>query len=304
MKAIALTGATSMTGIALIKQCIQHNVEVFAFVRKDSSRLRRLPKSDIVHLIYCNLDNMRGYNSIACLSPIDIFYHIGWADNDRQGRYCCDKQIKNIKYTIDAVKLAKKLGCKKFIGIGSQEEYGLFSEPMTGLSVVNPVSATGIAKYAAGKLSKVEAVRLGLEYNWVRIFSIYGVNDHDDRLIKSFISNCKNNKPIDLGLCNHIWDYLYEDDMGYALFLIADKGIDGKIYCLGSGMGKPLKEYLNIIRDIVNPDYICNYGKVPYAKNTIRYLCANISELTEDTGWLPKITFEEGIKEIISCHSR
>lgn len=39
-----------------------------------------------------------------------------------------------------------------------------------------------------------------------------------------------------------IWDYLYAKDAGGILFSLGgDKSINGKIYCLGSGVAKPLK---------------------------------------------------------------
>ena len=37
-----------------------------------------------------------------------------------------DLQLQNIQYTLDAVRLAKRLGCKVFVGAGSQAEYGRY----------------------------------------------------------------------------------------------------------------------------------------------------------------------------------
>jgi nucleoside-diphosphate-sugar epimerase len=80
---------------------------------------------------------------------------------------------------------------------------------------------------------------------------------------------------------------------------IGEKGASGKIYCLGSGAGKPLKEYLEIIKYLVNPEYQPDYGKIPYTEKSIKYLCADISELIADTGWRPEISFEEGIRKML-----
>jgi nucleoside-diphosphate-sugar epimerase len=116
------------------------------------------------------------------------------------------------------------------------------------------------------------------------------------------VVDCKKNNSMPLTECSHIWDYLSEDDVGKALFMIGEKGVDGKVYTFGSGIGKPLKEYLEIIRRLVNPDYTPGYGRIPYTKNPIRYLCADISDLSKDTGWVPEITFEEGIQKLISTY--
>jgi nucleoside-diphosphate-sugar epimerase len=217
MNVIALTGATSMIGIALIKQCIQNSIRVLAFVRPGSSRINRIPNSDLITIAECDLDSLAGFSiSSDVIPPIDVFYHIGWDATDKKGRNSCGKQLKNIKYTLDAVSLAKLLDCKRFIGAGSQAEYGNSSKPLNRNAPVNPEIAYGVAKYAAGKFSKIECERLQLEYIWIRILSVYGINDNDDTLIKTFINKCKNNQPMPLSSCTHIWDYLYEDDAGRA----------------------------------------------------------------------------------------
>ncbi|GHU19601.1 CDP-abequose synthase [Spirochaetia bacterium] len=300
MNAIALSGATSMIGVALVKQCILNSVKVYALVRPGSPWINRLPASDLITVLERDLDSLADSElPDAVTSKVDVFYHVGWRDTDKIGRNSCDKQLLNIQYTLDAVRLAKKLGCKKFIGTGSQAEYGHASIPLNGTVPTNPEIAYGIAKYAAGKLAQIECEKLGLEYNWVRILSVYGINDSSDTLIKKFITNCKNDQPMGLSPCTHIWDYLFEDDAGRALFAIGKKGIDGKVYCLGSGTGKPLMEYLETVKKMINPDYVPRYGDVPYSEKSVRYLCADITELTNDTGWMPAVWFEEGIKKIL-----
>jgi nucleoside-diphosphate-sugar epimerase len=299
MKAIVLTGATSMVGIALVKQCIQNNIMVFALVRPNSNKLDLIPNSNLIKVLDCDLEELSIYKKFDV--PKDCtFYHIGWCDNDKKGRGSCDKQLRNVRYTLDAVHLAQKLGCTLFIGIGSQEEYGLVSKPLTGLTPCCPITPTGIAKYAAGIFSRIESKNKNIEHIWVRLLSTYGVNDHDDRLIKTFIKKCKSNIVMELSCCSHIWDYLFEDDVGKALIKIGQKGHAGKVYPLGSGVSRPLKDYLEIIKNKINPNYEPEYGKKLYGEDSIRYLGADISELTADTGWKPKISFEKGIEEVIA----
>jgi nucleoside-diphosphate-sugar epimerase len=301
VKRVVITGATGMIGIAFIKLCLQNSVSVIAIVRPNSLRIDRIPKSDLITIWECDLENLTGYNLPNDIMPFpDVFYHFGWTCNTTADHDLCDKQLQNVQYTLNAVRLARQLGCARFIGTGTQVEYGHACKPLNGTIPVDPVFAYGVAKYAAGKMSKIECEKLSLEHIWVRVLSVYGIYARDENLISSFIFNCKNNISMDLGPCTHIWDYLHVDDAARALFLIGEKkGINGKVYCLGSGIGKPLKDYIEIIKNIINPDYQPGYGKVPYNEKSYKYLCADISELTEDTGWRPEITFEEGIKRII-----
>jgi nucleoside-diphosphate-sugar epimerase len=297
IETIALTGATSMIGVALIKQCLKNNIKVLAFARKNSPRVARIPKSDLITVVNCDLNELNLFDDSS--KTADVFYHIGWTNTQRKDFNSCYDQLKNVQYTLDAVHLAKKLGCGKFLGTGTQAEHECSTLALSSNSPIDPGTGYGIAKYAAGKLSKIECGKYSLEYNWVRILYVYGINYNEDTVIMSFIRNCKTGRYMKLSDCTQVIDYLYEDDAGRALFLLGKKGIDGKTYVLGSGTGRPLKEYIEIIRNIINPDYTPGYGKIPYSENPARYLCADISELSRDTGWKPDFSFEDGVKNIL-----
>jgi len=301
MKSIVLTGATGPVGVALIKECVRNGIRVIAFVRPSSAKIGRVPVSDLVTVLECDNNMLGDFDTVDYVtSPPDVFYHFAWGRTDKQfGLNSTEEQVKNIPHTLGAVRLAKRMSCKKFVGAGSQAEYGCPSGPLSGATPANPEIAYGVAKYAAGKLAKIECEKLNLEYVWVRILSVFGVNNNDDTLINKFIFNCMNNHPMALGPCTHIWDYLYEDDAGRALTAVGDRGASGKVYCLGSGAGRPLKEYLEVIKNMVNPAYVPGYGEIPYSEKSVKYLCADISELTADTGWKPEVPFEEGIGRIV-----
>ena len=293
---LAITGATSMLGVATIKNCISNNISVLAFVRKDSSKIERLPSSPLVKIVECDLAQMKDFD-FEGLSA-DVFIHFGWAFTDKIGRNDVSKQLQNVQYTIDAVHLARRLGCKKFVGAGSQAEYGTPNVMLKADTPVNPLIPYGVAKYAAGRLSSMECKKEGLEYNWVRILSVYGEHDNEGTLLKQLIYNAKNNIPMGLSGCEQIWDYLHEDDAGAAFVAVAEKGIDGKIYPLGSGVGCPLKEYVQDVISVVNPEYKPEFGKYLYSSTQPMYLVGDESELGKDTGWKACVDFKTGIEKL------
>lgn len=293
---IAITGATSMLGIATIKECINQNINIIAFCRPLSKNLNRIPNNDFVRVIECDLDSMQEFN-VEQLKA-DVFIHFGWTFTDKEGRNNPSKQMKNVQYTLDAVSLAQRLGCRKFIGAGSQAEYGTPNTILKDDTPVNPVVPYGVAKYAAGKFAKIECEKIGLEYNWVRILSVYGTNDLPGTLISQLIYNAKNNIPMGLSGCEQTWDYLFEDDAGRAFVAIAEKGVNGKVYNLGSGVGRKLKDFVQDVIDVVNPDYVPEYGKYAYSVTQPFVLLADISELNKDTNWKPVLSFNEGIQKI------
>ena len=305
MQCVMVTGATSMIGCALIQECLKNGVGVIALARKGSSKLSRLPASSLLTLIECDLDQMRELSvervqGAAQSLPVDCFYHFGWTFTDHEGRNSPEKQELNIRYTLDAVSLAGRCGCRKFVGAGSQAEYGRASVPLNGDVPCRPEVAYGVAKHAAGLLARMKCRELGIICNWVRILSVYGTNDSPSTLIKTFIGKCRSGESMDLGPCTHQWDYLFEEDAGRAFFALGTKGVDGKIYCLGSGESRPLKEYLAEITALVNPAYTgANYGAIPYGEKSVTYLKADISDLTADTGWKPAVSFRDGVGRML-----
>ena len=96
-----------------------------------------------------------------------------------------------------------------------------------------------------------------------------------------------------------MWDYLYAKDAAKMMYLIGCHGISGKVYCLGSGVAKPLKTYIEAMRAVINPNAEVGFGDVEYAPRQVMYLCADIQELIDDTGYVSDYTFEMGIRETV-----
>ena len=95
------------------------------------------------------------------------------------------------------------------------------------------------------------------------------------------------------------WDYLFETDAGAAFAAIGEKAKGRKVYCLGFGQSFPLQWYIEKIRDAINPQAQLGIGVIPYPTNAVMNLCADIDMLADDTGWTPKIEFEDGIQRIL-----
>lgn len=296
MKNIIVTGATGAVGSAVVRRALDKGMDVTCIVHKGSKRLGNLPQSERVHIVECDL---RDYCTLNIDGQYDTFIHLSWEKTFGASRDDAEVQTRNIQYTLDAVQLAHRCGCLVFVGAGSQAEYGVQSVDLTPELPVKPESGYGIAKYAAGKLSAMLCKNLGLRQNWVRILSVYGPNDGENTLISYVIKELKAGRSPELTKCEQMWDYLYADDAGDAILAIAENGKDGKAYPLGSGKGRQLSEYIEDIRQVINPSINMRLGFKEYYPHQPMHLVANIRELTEDTGWVPKHTFVQGISIFI-----
>lgn len=296
MNKIILTGATSMLGVALINECIKANIHVTALVRKNSKNINRIPNDDLVNILECNLDKL---NSLNLNETFDAFYHFGWEFTYHEKRNDIESQKINIKYSLDAVELAKRLNCKKFIGAGSQAEYGPKSEKISPNTPCSPVIAYGKVKNEVSKITLKKCEEYGITHIWVRIFSVYGIYENENTMISQSIRKMLKGEIASYTPSEQEWDYLFSEDAGRAFYLIGLNAENNAIYCLGSGKTKKLKEYINIMRNHINPNLKVKIGDIPYSENQIMYLCADITTLTRDTTFLPKYSFNEGIEKTI-----
>lgn len=306
MKKVIVTGATGMIGSTLIRQLLETGTEkVFAVVRKNTQKLDWLPKSNRIHIIPADLED---YQKLAeqIGEDCDTFYHFAWAATGgpkiRNTRI--DLQAANIPACLKALQAAKTLSCQRFIGAGSQAEFGLSNDPLIGPeSVCDPIQPYGIAKYAAGKLALTAAEALDMDCFWVRIFSIYGTKDRANSMVSMTIDHLlKKEKPL-YTPAEQRWDYLEESDAAAGFRLIGERAAGRKIYCLGSGEGRPLHEYIEAIRDEIDPALPLGIGELPYPKGAVMNLAADIRTLTEDTGWKPETDFQTGIRRILDTKS-
>lgn len=300
MKKVLITGATSMLGSALTKVCVQNGVEVLAFLRKNTGKRGTLPASPLVTVYECEMSEYKSFR--AQVPPCDVFYHFAWEGADRENRNNVPLQLQNATLCLDALRLAHRLGCRRFLFAGTQAEYGrvqgTISEAMRGA----PENAYGMSKFYAGSLCAILAEQLGMEYLRTRIFSTYGKNDMPSTMIMYCIDMLLKGMRPSLTPCIQEWDYLYSHDAAKAFFALGTSGKSGQIYNIGSGQARPLLEYVETLRDAIDPSLPLGIGEIAYAPRQVMHLCADISLLSKDTGFTPSTPFAEGIRQTITWY--
>ncbi|MGL4563597.1 MAG: NAD-dependent epimerase/dehydratase family protein [Brevinema sp.] len=293
MKNIIITGATGMLGISLIEALIFRGIKVTTLIRPNSARKDTIPNHPLVTIIEYDFNKL---DELELPEKYDVFFHFAWKETTHKGRNNPLSQQENISFTLQSLYLAHRLGCNCFIGAGSQAEYGRVSDIISPDTPVNPETAYGISKYAAGSLGAILAKELGMRYIWTRVFSVYGPHDGAQTMISTCIHKLKNNEVMELTRCEQLWDYLYEEDCAKAFIAIAEKGQDQSVYCIGSGQARPLKEYVLAIAKMLGKESLLKIGAKPYTEHQIMHLQADITSLTKDTGFIPSISFENSLK--------
>ena len=78
MKKAIITGPTGAIGIALIQTLMEYGVEVTAVCHCGSSRISRIPVSDKVRIVECDLNQVKSLPEIL-EHDYEVCYHFAWA---------------------------------------------------------------------------------------------------------------------------------------------------------------------------------------------------------------------------------
>lgn len=296
---VVVTGATGILGLALIDRLLAEHLNLYVICHPGSARNENIPRIKNIHLIDCDITELSKLPK-AIGKPCDAFFHFAWLGTGNPlGRMNMRLQLRNVQYALDAVDVAKELQCKVFIGAGSQAEYGRIDGIIHPDSPTNPVSGYGMAKLCAGQMTRQMCREYGIRHIWPRIVSVYGLHERGHSLISTVIDKLLAGEKPSLTKGEQIWDYLYAEDAADAFYRMAVSGKDGAVYVLGSGQTRPLRHFMESIRDAINPSLPLGIGEVPYYPDQAMHLEADILNLTQDTGWRPKTSFEEGIRRVI-----
>lgn len=300
MRKAIVTGATGFIGKFLIRELLKQDVVVYAVVRKNSRNMQTL-KELPVKIIECDLCEFYQLPSLIKEREIDVVFHTAWqgvsdADAKNQGI-----QIENLKATLDLIDAMNTMNIKTFVGCGSMHEAEALVEMRDNKVISNLGYMYKATKTAAHWMGKAKAGNYGIKFFWPLI-NTYGEEEKSTRLVNTIIRNILDGESPSVSAGTQYYDFVHVRDVAHALYLIAEKGIDGTNYVIGSGAAKPLKEFLIVIEKVVNElrndgeIVSLGFGKVT---NNVVYLpkeTFDVSSLKKHTGFQVTISFEEGIK--------
>lgn len=290
---ILISGATSMIGCKLVNLLsIKHRV--YCLVRKDSLKIDRLIKNKNVVLVFCNAENFFKIPYLIS-ENIELGINFFWAGIRGEERNNELIQKNSFDYSVSFLLSCHQLGAKKIIGIGSQAEYGvanLYNESIT----CHPISFYGIYKYKTLCFYEKFCAEHSINFKWARIFSAFGQYDYAQSLIMTSIEKMKNNKDIYLNSGCQIWNYTYDEDIVYAINLMALDSKFSGVYNLSRCDNLKLVDYIYIVRGILNSLSNISYKSDIKAKQD---MIITSTKFNKDFHFEFKYDFHDGIVDML-----
>lgn len=305
-KIAIVTGAFGFAGANLTEHLLDYGYKVYAIGRKGSAHNERFEESESLRKVLIDMedyDKICGYideGDIRSAEAIALF-HLSWGGQ----RDDFDAQRRNIDGSLRLLDSARDIKEKclksknmdvsiRAVGIGSQAEYGVKSGLITEDLSLEPFSAYGSCKAAAYYLMESKARILGIDFIWGRIFSLIGKYEPEGRMLPDVVRKLAAGEKVSLSSCEQFWDYLDAGDAADAIIALFEKGVTGEVYNIANGDYDRLKNFVVRAAKCVGADEsLISYGN---RANPFVSLEVSGEKIKKDTGWEPKVSFEESIK--------
>lgn len=298
MKKVIVTGANGFIGTALCRELSNQGISVIAVVRNEEENISNIENLKGLRVVYSDLSEFKNLNEKISDRDIDVLYHLAWVGSAGPLRGSADVQFNNIKYTCDTVKACSKMNCKRFVFASSIMEYEIEAVMATDATPgINTLYSS--AKVSADYMARTIAGSLGVDYIRAVISNIYGPGELSPRLVNTSIRKLLNGEHCSFSAGEQTYDFIYIDDAAKTFVAIGEKGVTNRTYYIGSQNPKPLKEFLCELRDQVDPNIEIGLGEIPFNGVSLTYNEFNVHAVKDDTGFVPTVSFVEGIKNTI-----
>ena len=190
----------------------------------------------------------------------------------------------------------------------SSEQYGLVLPDEVPIKETNPLRP--LSPYA---VSKVAQDYLGYQYfqsYGLKVIRTRGFNHTGPRRGQVFVTSnfCSQVAAIELGLqepvirvgnVEAIRDFTDVRDMVRAYWLAVTKGTPGEVYNIASGRGIRIREMLDRLLALSRVEVKVEVDPDRLRPSDVEILIGDSSKFRADTGWEPRIPFEQTLRDLL-----
>jgi nucleoside-diphosphate-sugar epimerase len=287
-----VTGAAGHIGAAVARRLVNSGHEVAVLVRPACDTWRLAAILPNVRVIYSDLYTGTPASEFQDWHATAVF-NMAWEGVSRSTREAAANVDRNVYGTLKFLDAVVEAGCRTWVGIGSQAEYGPRNGPLTEETPTYPSTGYGVAKLCAGHLTRLRCLQAGVRHVWLRLLATYGPEDDPHHLIPEAALALFNHKCEIATDGGQLWDYLYVDDAAAAIVAAATTpNVDG-FFVLSSDAAFTVRSIVERLRGLIDPDAEIIFGRLSPTRQPD--LMGNSSRLRSLTKWTPKVSIDAGL---------
>lgn len=244
------------------------------------------------------------------ISNANIIYHLisTTTPNDFTDKIKQDFD-DTIMPTIKLLESISKYKDKKFIFVSSGGTvYGECQNiPIKENENLNPICTYAVQKVVIEKYIEAYAHLYNMKYIICRLANPYGIGQNIQKkqgIIPIFVHKILKGESLQIwGDGESIRDYIYIDDAVNALFLLSQYNGKKHIFNVGSGIGYSINQIIELImKELDIQKHIIEY--LPERMCDVKRNILDISNVTMELGWKPKVCLEKGLQKILELLQR
>lgn len=294
-KAIAIvTGGAGFIGSHMVDNLLDHGYRVRTIDNLVCGR-----ESNIAHLSG-NPDFSFERGDIRDLQPGHklfaqaryVFHFAGIGDIVPSIEHPLEYMSANVQGTAHVLECARHVKVQKLVYAASSSCYGLAATPTREDHPIAPLYPYALSKYLGEQACFHWRKVYGLPVNSIRIFNAYGTRVRTTGVYGAvfgvFFKQKLEGKPFTVvGDGTQKRDFLYVTDVAEAFRLAAETDKTGDIWNLGAGN----PQSVNHLVDLLGGEKVY----IPKRPGEPDCTWADITKITRDLGWRPRVSFEEGV---------
>lgn len=211
-----------------------------------------------------------------------------------------DINIRGTMNVLDAAKKAENLN--KIIFASTAAVYPISDNAVSETDEKRPLDIYGLSKLAGEQLMQKFYFETKIDTICCRFFNAFGPNETNPHLIPEIERQLRDgHRTIALGNLTPKRDFIHTHDMANAvLAMINLKNTGYDTFNLGRGIEYAVTEIVSTFETLLNEKITVNIDPSRTRKVERMHLLANVDKLKQKTGWEPKWTITEGIKDLIN----
>ena len=294
MENVIITGADGFVGSYTVNYFLEQGCRVLALDMGEKPN--RLGEHPLLPYAHCDISDAAALEAAAQSGNYDTFIHFAWAGSAGPARVDYNLQMKNALTTVECLKTAKKLGCKRFVCAGSIMEKEVEAAVHDQGSRPGMGYIYGMGKHIAHCLCKSVAADIGIELVWPMITNAYGAGELSPRFVNTTIRKIIQGEPLQFTSGTQSYDFVYVTDVARAFYLIAKNGRPFCEYMIGSSTARPLKEFIiEMVRSLA-PDRQPIFSDIPFTGTNMPLSTFDCTDTERDCGFRAEVSFAEGTR--------
>ena len=297
---VVITGGCGYVGSKIVKKLVKSNHEIIIFDR--ASAALNIFKNKNIEFLDIDITNYEKLKLLR-IKNIDAVMHLAAQSSGPRSIEIPHVDIDiNIIGTLNMIKWSSLNQVKKIIFASSFVVYGdqLSNEKVSEESITNPKSIYALSKFYSEKLFDIYASHLGIKWNILRMFNIYGpgqdLSRADQGMVSIFMNLVMKNDYVEVkGSLDRFRDFVYIDDVVNAWELcLLDNDNNNQIYNLGSGEKTTVKFLIDTLSKIFNKENII-IRESEGTPGDILGCYSDISKISNKLGYKPQFNIENGL---------